>query len=242
MDIRAMQRQSRVCQLIKCREESRKYERKCEKCDERKEKYATIGKAVTYYFLPLTIIGILYALMARRLHLSAREMPAQSRSQARARRHVARMVVTFVIVFIVCFLPHHIFQMWFHLNPNAEDDYDEVWHVFRIIGFCFGFLNSCANPVALYCVSGLFRQYYHRYLCCRRPSPSHRSGHSTATGVCDTSFTSTVRRATTTHLPPSASTPCVPPTPGENHHWLGNNGSECPPSPQCVRSRSLGKR
>lgn len=40
--------------------------------------------------------------MARRLHLSAREMPGelagpQSRAQARARRHVARMVVTFVI-------------------------------------------------------------------------------------------------------------------------------------------------
>ncbi|XP_059608148.1 neuropeptide CCHamide-2 receptor [Phlebotomus argentipes] len=204
-------------------------------------KYAVIGKAVTYYFLPLTIIGILYALMARRLHLSAREMPgeslaAQSRSQARARRHVARMVVTFVIVFIVCFLPHHIFQMWFHLYPDAEDDYDEVWHVFRIIGFCFGFLNSCANPVALYCVSGVFRQYYHRYLCCRR-SPSHRAGHSTATGVCDTSFTSTVRRATTQVPLPMGQNPA-------SNHWYGN-GSDCPPSPQCVRSkssRSLGKR
>lgn len=39
--------------------------------------------------------------MARRLHLSAREMPGElagpQRAQARARRHVARMVVTFVI-------------------------------------------------------------------------------------------------------------------------------------------------
>lgn len=61
-----------------------------------------VAKAIIYYFLPLTIIGVLYALMARRLHLSAREMPGelagpQSRAQARARRHVARMVVTFVI-------------------------------------------------------------------------------------------------------------------------------------------------
>uniref|UniRef100_A0A1B0CA12 G-protein coupled receptors family 1 profile domain-containing protein n=2 Tax=Lutzomyia longipalpis TaxID=7200 RepID=A0A1B0CA12_LUTLO len=173
--------------------------------------------------------------MARRLHLSAREMPAQSRSQARARRHVAPNV------FIVCFLPHHIFQMWFHLYPYAEDEYDEVWHVFRIIGFCFGFLNSCANPVALYCVSGVFRQYYHRYLCCRRSPSSHRSGHSTATGVCDTSFTSTVRRATTTHIPPAATTPGTQLPESGNNHWYGN-GSECPPSPQCVRSRSLGKR
>lgn len=58
-------------------------------------------RAVIYYFLPLSIIGILYALMARRLHLSAREIPGElsgpSQAQARARRHVARMVVTFVI-------------------------------------------------------------------------------------------------------------------------------------------------
>lgn len=65
-------------------------------------RYNVVAKAIIYYFLPLTIIGVLYALMARRLHLSAREMPGelagpQSRAQARARRHVARMVVTFVI-------------------------------------------------------------------------------------------------------------------------------------------------
>lgn len=39
--------------------------------------------------------------MARRLRLSAREMPGElvgtQRAQARARRHVARMVITFVI-------------------------------------------------------------------------------------------------------------------------------------------------
>lgn len=60
-----------------------------------------VAKSIIYYFLPLSIIGVLYALMARRLHLSAREMPGElvgpQRAQARARRHVARMVVTFVI-------------------------------------------------------------------------------------------------------------------------------------------------
>lgn len=60
-----------------------------------------VAKSIAYYFLPLSIIGVLYALMARRLHVSAREMPGElagpQRAQARARRHVARMVVTFVI-------------------------------------------------------------------------------------------------------------------------------------------------
>lgn len=64
-------------------------------------RYNVIAKSAIYYFLPLSIIGVLYALMARQLHVSAREMPGElagpQRAQARARRHVARMVVTFVI-------------------------------------------------------------------------------------------------------------------------------------------------
>lgn len=65
------------------------------------KRYNTVIKAIVYYFFPLLMIAILYALMAKRLHVSAREMPGnagpQSRSQARARRHVARMVIAFII-------------------------------------------------------------------------------------------------------------------------------------------------
>lgn len=51
------------------------------------------------------------------------------------------------------------------------------------------------NPVALYCVSGVFRQYFHQYLCCKNSQqPRNRLGMSSATGVCDTSFMSTIRR------------------------------------------------
>ncbi|XP_050069961.1 neuropeptide CCHamide-2 receptor-like isoform X2 [Anopheles maculipalpis] len=170
------------------------------KKDSNYSKYKTVLNSIVYYFLPLSIIGILYVLMAHRLHTSAREMPGenagpQSRSQARARRHVARMVITFVIVFIVCFLPHHVVELWFHLNPHAEDDYDDFWHIFRITGFCLSFLNSCINPVALYCVSGVFRQHFHRYLCCRPMTVQRRIGLSSAGNACETSFVSTIRRS-----------------------------------------------
>ncbi|KAG4071909.1 hypothetical protein HA402_006070 [Bradysia odoriphaga] len=161
-------------------------------------KYNVICKAIIYYILPLSIIGVLYVLMARRLHVSARDMPGeiagpQSRAQARARRHVARMVVTFVLVFIVCFLPQHIFNLWFHCNPNSRDEYDHFWHILRIVGFSLSFLNSCVNPIALYCVSGVFRQHFHRYLCCKTPTPTKRLGMSTASGA-DTTYMSTIRR------------------------------------------------
>ncbi|XP_011206046.2 neuropeptide CCHamide-2 receptor [Bactrocera dorsalis] len=164
-------------------------------------KYTVISKAIIYYLLPLFIIGALYILMAKRLRTSAREMPGealgmQSRSQARARRYVARMVVSFVVIFFGCFFPYHVFELWFHLNPTAVDDFDDFWHAVRIIGFCASFLHSCVNPVALYCVSGVFRQHFKRYLCClcikRQP---HIRQHSTATGVMDTSVMS-MRRST----------------------------------------------
>lgn len=69
-----------------------------------------VAKSIAYYFLPLAIIGILYALMARRLNVSARDMPGEfslgpQHSQARARRHVARMVVVFVMGKQLFFLP-----------------------------------------------------------------------------------------------------------------------------------------
>ncbi|XP_026471582.1 neuropeptide CCHamide-2 receptor-like [Ctenocephalides felis] len=182
-------------------------------------KYNVVTKAMIYYVVPLAVIAVLYILMARRLQQAARQMPGelagpQSRAQARARRHVARMVLVFVLVFIICFLPHHVFMLWFHLNPNSREEFDSWWHALRIVGFCLGFINSCVNPVALYCVSGVFRQHYHRYLCCgKRVSPAvalhsslgggsrsrsrsaSRFGRANSTAVCDTSFmNSTMRR------------------------------------------------
>jgi bombesin receptor subtype-3 len=105
------------------------------------KKYSTVTKALVYYVIPLIIIAILYALMAHRLHSSARELigenvGTQSRAQQQARKHVANMVITFIVIFFICFLPYHIFQLWFHLDPNSLDDYDTVWHVFRMVGFC----------------------------------------------------------------------------------------------------------
>ncbi|KAB0792972.1 hypothetical protein PPYR_12592 [Photinus pyralis] len=165
----------------------------------RNAKYMVLGKALVYYILPLCIIACFYVLMAKELHVSAREMPGELQSgqgiaQARARKHVARMVLAFIIVFFVCFFPHHLFMLWFHLNPNAEEEYDDFWHALRIIGFCLSFLNSCVNPITLYCVSGVFRQHFNHYLCCRSPRRLQRALPSNVN--CETSFNSTYRRHT----------------------------------------------
>ncbi|XP_045476918.1 neuropeptide CCHamide-2 receptor-like isoform X2 [Harmonia axyridis] len=157
-----------------------------------------IMKSLIYYIIPLCIITSFYILMAIKLHASAKQMPGENKGlqgavQARARRNVARMVLIFIFLFFVCFLPNHVFMLWFHLYPKAEEEYDDWWHALRIVGFCLSFLNSCVNPVALYCVSGVFRAHFNRYLFCGDPKSLRniRTG-----GNYDSSMNSTFRRQT----------------------------------------------
>lgn len=68
------------------------------------------------------------------------------------------MVLSFVVIFAICFFPSHFFFIWFYYYPDAEKDYNLFWHSFRMVGFCLSFINSCINPITLYCVSGTFRK------------------------------------------------------------------------------------
>ncbi|KAK4310863.1 hypothetical protein Pmani_017596, partial [Petrolisthes manimaculis] len=132
-------------------------------------KIHALVKVGLYYLLPLVLIASFYVLMARHLMKSAQHMPGEAaglQRRAQARRKVAKMVLAFVTIFAICFLPLNLFTLWWHLNPNSEDDYDIYWHYFRIVGFCLSFINSCINPVALYFVSGTFRKYFNRHVFC----------------------------------------------------------------------------
>ncbi|XP_075214785.1 neuropeptide CCHamide-2 receptor-like isoform X2 [Lycorma delicatula] len=137
-------------------------------------KTIVLFKFLAYYAVPLCIIGGFYVLMARHLVLTTRNMPGEQQGQSnqvQARKKVAKVVLAFVIVFIICFLPMHIFMLWFHFYPHSRDEFDEYWNAFRIVGFCLTFINSCINPIALYCVSKAFRKHFNRYLfCCIKQS------------------------------------------------------------------------
>lgn len=146
-------------------------------------KGAVLVRFLLYYAIPLSIIGFFYILMARHLIQSTRNMPGEIQGQARqirARRKVAKTVLAFVVVFAVCFFPQHVFMLWFYFAPTSGEDYNDFWHYLRIVGFCLSFINSCINPIALYCVSGTFRKHFDRYLfCSSRAGTSRRSRSST---------------------------------------------------------------
>ncbi|KAK6629560.1 hypothetical protein RUM43_003377 [Polyplax serrata] len=154
-------------------------------------KTVVMTRFIVYYALPLFIIAFFYILMARHLVLSTHNLPGESGRQARARKKVAKMVSAFVFIFALCFLPHHVYMLWFHNNPNFNRDYNAFWHALKIVGFSLGYINSCINPIALFCVSGTFRKYFYKYLfCCCKRSSMERS-HSM-------SLTSTKRMGTLT--------------------------------------------
>ncbi|GAB0098041.1 Neuropeptide CCHamide-1 receptor [Sergentomyia squamirostris] len=160
-------------------------------------RYMVLARFMIFYAIPLLIIAIFYALIARHLFYSASNVPGEMQGalrQIRARRKVAVTVLAFVVIFGLCFLPSHLFMIWFYYCPTAEEDYNVYWHVLRIVGFCLSFANSCANPVALYFVSGTFRKHFTRYLMCSRRSDSWRLRDGCATAHRDTSLTSTISR------------------------------------------------
>jgi hypothetical protein len=71
-----------------------------------------------------------------------------------------------VVLFAVCFLPIHVFFLWFYFHPKALQQYNSFWHTLKIAGFVLAYINSCINPIALYCVSTSFRKHFNRLLCC----------------------------------------------------------------------------
>ncbi|XP_037947526.1 neuropeptide CCHamide-1 receptor-like [Teleopsis dalmanni] len=151
-----------------------------------------------YYAIPLIIIGVFYALIAKHLMFTA-SIPGEMQGavrQVRARRKVAVTVLAFVVIFGICFLPYHVFMLWFYYWPTAQEDYNSFWHILRIVGFCMSFANSCANPVALYFVSGAFRKHFNRYLFCQGTNVNNKKRHQHDT-LCmhrNTSLTSTASK------------------------------------------------
>ncbi|CAG9824796.1 unnamed protein product [Phaedon cochleariae] len=134
-------------------------------------KVMVLSKFLILYVIPLAIIGIFYLSMAVFLILSTRNMPGEMQGmhrQVKARKKVAVTVLVFVAVFAVCFAPLHAFMLFFYFHPQSLELYNAFWHYLRIVGFCLCYINSCANPVALYFVSGAFRKYFNRYLLCTK--------------------------------------------------------------------------
>jgi hypothetical protein len=126
--------------------------------------------------IPLSVIGFTYITTARHLLNSSRMSERTNSIQLQTRRNTARIVVGLTVVFLICYVPYHV--LWTYMIFTIEGDYSlgritdillksnyELQYLY-LISTCFLLLNSCLNPVALFCTRSQFRQHLKRYLTC----------------------------------------------------------------------------
>ncbi|XP_064611928.1 neuropeptide CCHamide-1 receptor-like [Liolophura sinensis] len=159
-------------------------------------KFHVMFRFCVYFAIPVVIIGFFYVMMAHMLLLSGNTIPGDGdmkqhkQRQIEAREKVAKVVLSFVVIFVICWFPRHIYLIWYHYDPSG---FNTFWHVFKITAYCFCFINSCVNPMALYFLSRQFRRLYNNYLFCLCIQDQYsRMDQSTMH-----KFSSTVRRTST---------------------------------------------
>jgi hypothetical protein len=89
-------------------------------------------------------------------------------------RTTANIVVGLTVVFLIIDVPYHAFWTYFIFTAYEGITYIPLYFSFAsynskvqytyVISTCFLSINSCLNPVALFCTSSPFRQHLKRYL------------------------------------------------------------------------------
>jgi len=154
------------------------------------------ARLVTYYqrvvvfelivscVLPLCVIAFSYIMTARRLVEYSRSISEGTQnSQLKTRKNVAKIVLGLTVVFVISYVPYHVFWTYYICSQKdmlSSDSRDVLRYSnyqlqsMYLISTCFLLVNSCLNPVALFCTSSQFRQHLKRYLTCfcKTSSPS----------------------------------------------------------------------
>ena len=114
--------------------------------------------------LPLSVIVFMYAMTARHLVKSVASMSGQAQHPHNTvRRNIAKIVLGLVLVFVVSFVPYHAIRAYRYWSGMAyEVGLQYAWS----LSTCMLLLNSCFNPVALFCSSSSFRKVFKCYMMC----------------------------------------------------------------------------
>ncbi|XP_069678784.1 neuropeptide CCHamide-1 receptor-like [Periplaneta americana] len=138
-----------------------------------------------FCIIPLIVIAIFYSLTARHLVESVRDVPGELSTNLkkiiRGRKKGARIVSALTAVFFVSYVPWYSWQVIFFWG-NFVSDYKTATYTYTFLYYFF-FGNLCFNPVALYCVSTTFRNYFNFYLFCRRKTKFSRMNEITTSSA-----------------------------------------------------------
>jgi hypothetical protein len=147
-----------------------------------------LSKSATYYqhvvsfelsvscVLPLCVIAFSYVMTARHLVENSRPIfEGTQNPQLETRRNTAKIVVGLTFVFMISYVPYHAFWTYFIFSEKGYfihriidwlDYSNNKIQYSYLISTCFLLINSCLNPVALFCTSFPIRQHLKRYVTC----------------------------------------------------------------------------
>jgi hypothetical protein len=127
--------------------------------------------------LPLCVIVFTHSMTARHL---AKRLPSifhgTQNPHMKTRRNSAKIVVGLTVVFSISYLPYHAYWTYIICSTDVKNFSEQVTdfliysdnnlrYTFQI-STSFLLINSCLNPVALFCTGPQFREHLKRYLTC----------------------------------------------------------------------------
>jgi len=143
----------------------------------------SIFRLLVSCILPLCVIAFFYIMMSCHL-LKSRYSLSEETQNARlnTRKNTTKVMVGLTLVFLFSYLPFQIFETYLFSSIDWDNSITEITkeikgfeHLFLLKPLIRIFLsiNSCLNPVALFCTSLAFRRHFKRYLtcCCKSKSP-----------------------------------------------------------------------
>jgi Leucine-rich repeat (LRR) protein len=123
---------------------------------------------------PLCVIAFSYIMTARSLvESSCRISEGTQNPQINTRKNTVKIVTALTFVFLISYVPYHAFWTYFVYTTRPYEAANKI--VFEeeykleymyLVSSCLLSINSCLNPVALFCTSHAFRRQYKRYLTC----------------------------------------------------------------------------
>ncbi|XP_072747698.1 pyrokinin-1 receptor isoform X2 [Anoplolepis gracilipes] len=150
---------------------------------------------ILFFVLPMTIITVLYILIAIKLRRSSLLIATNSkrhhipgglnqdhgRGKTNAQRNVIRMLIAVVVAFFICWAPFHAQRLLaVYAQSTASEPEDALIVVYTTLTYVSGvfyYLSTTVNPLLYNIMSNKFREAFKSMLSknCVRKCSSHRS-------------------------------------------------------------------
>jgi hypothetical protein len=139
-------------------------------------KRVVLFELFVFCVFPLLVIAFSYITTAHHIFKSSSPISEGTQNpQLNARKNAAKIMLGLTVVFSISYVPFHI--IWDHIFFKVEREYNLnnymgyiVWNnnisLYQLITGGLLLINSCLNPVAIFCTGSLFRQHLKSFLTC----------------------------------------------------------------------------